>query len=55
MSILRNLPFSMKCACAFGAVCLVCALLGIASLTGVLKVNAAVNDMVDRSMSSMSH
>jgi len=53
MSILRNLPFSMKCACAFGAVCLVCALLGIASLTGVLKVNAAVNDMVDRSMSSM--
>jgi methyl-accepting chemotaxis protein len=53
MPTLRNLRFSMKCTCAFGAVCLVCALLGTSSLTGLLKVNRSVNDMVDRSMSSM--
>ena len=53
MSSLRNLRFSFKCLLAFGAVCLLCALQGTASLIGLLKVNSAVGDLVDGSMSSM--
>jgi methyl-accepting chemotaxis protein len=53
MSTLRNLRFSLKCVVAFGAVCVLCALLGTASLVGLLRVNAAVGDLVGRSMASM--
>jgi methyl-accepting chemotaxis protein len=38
---------------AFGAVCVLCALLGTASLTGILKVDSAVDDVVNGSLSSM--
>src|SRR5580692_5372066 len=53
MSILRNLRISHKIICAFGAVCLFCALLGISSLTGLFKVGSATNDIVSNTMPSM--
>lgn len=53
MSSFLDLPISRKFAYAFGAVCFVCAILGGLSLSGFLKVNAAVNDIVNNSTPSM--
>jgi methyl-accepting chemotaxis protein len=53
MSTLRNLRISHKIVCAFGAVCLFCALLGVSSLTGLFKVGSAINDIVANTMPSM--
>jgi methyl-accepting chemotaxis protein len=49
----RNLRISRKFSVAFGAVCLLCALLGAASLTGLFKVRSAINNIVDKSAPSM--
>jgi methyl-accepting chemotaxis protein len=53
MPLIRDLRISHKFGYAFGAVCLLCALLGAASLTGFSKVSSAVNDIVVNSMRSM--
>jgi methyl-accepting chemotaxis protein len=45
MSVLRNLPISRKIACAFGAACMLCVLLGATAWTGLLKVGAAIHDI----------
>ncbi len=51
--MIRNLRISHKFGYAFGAVCLLCALLGAASLTGLSKVRSAINEIVSDSMPSM--
>jgi methyl-accepting chemotaxis protein len=48
----RNLRISRKLTCAFGAVCLLCGLLGSASLTGLFQVRSAVNRIMDKSIAS---
>jgi methyl-accepting chemotaxis protein len=53
MLAFRNLRISLKFGYAFGSVCLLCALLGAASLSGFIRVNSAVNDIVNNSMPSM--
>jgi methyl-accepting chemotaxis protein len=53
MPVLRNLRISRKFGYSFGGVCLVCTLLGTASLTGFFKVRSAVDDIVTNSMTSM--
>jgi methyl-accepting chemotaxis protein len=54
MSTFRDLRISGKLNYSFGAVCLLCALLGAASLTGLFKVSSAVNHIVDSSIPSMN-
>jgi len=53
MSVLCNLRISHKFSYSFGGVCLLCTLLGAASLTGFFKVRSAVNDIVANSMTSV--
>jgi methyl-accepting chemotaxis protein len=53
MSALRNLHISRKFGLAFGSVCLLCALLGLAALIGFLRVDSSVKDIVDNSMPSV--
>ena len=53
MSSLRDLRLSRKFNYAFAGVCLACALLGVASIAGFLKIGTAVNDIVVNSMPSM--
>ena len=53
MPTFRNLCISRKFSYSFGGVCLLCALLGAASLIGFFKVRSAVNDIVTRSMTSV--
>ena len=52
MAIVRDLPISKKFGFAFGAVCLLTALLGTAALVGFLKVNTNVGDIVENAMPS---
>jgi methyl-accepting chemotaxis protein len=52
MSVLRDLRISHKFRFAFGAVCLLCALLGTAALVGFLRINSAVGDIVSNAMPS---
>lgn len=54
MFTFRDLRISGKFICAFGTVCLLCALLGTASLTGLFKVSSIVNHIVGGSIPSMS-
>jgi len=54
MSAFRDLRISGKLNYSFGAVCLLCALLGAASLTGLFKVSSVVDHIVDRSIPSMN-
>jgi methyl-accepting chemotaxis protein len=53
MSALRDLRISLKFGYAFGAVCLLCALLGAASIGGFIRVSSAVNAIVKDDMPSM--
>ncbi len=53
MAIYRNLRISRKFSYSFGAVCLLCTLLGTASLTGFFKVRSAVNEIQNNAMPSM--
>jgi methyl-accepting chemotaxis protein len=53
MSAFRNLRISYKFFCAFGSVCLLCTLLGAASLIGLFKVSAALNHIVANSRPSI--
>jgi methyl-accepting chemotaxis protein len=53
MSALRDLSVSRKIGLAFGAVCLLTALFGIAAFFGFLKVNAAAKDIVEDSIPSL--
>jgi len=53
MTMLRDLRISHKFGYAFGLVCLLSALLGVASLIGLFKVQDAVNNVVLKSMVSM--
>ena len=53
MSGFRDLRISRKIALAFGAVCLLTALFGIAAFIGFLKVDTAAKDIVQNSMRSM--
>jgi methyl-accepting chemotaxis protein len=53
MSAIRDLRISRKFGYSFGAVCLLTAALGIASVIGFLKVNAATDNIVNNAMSSM--
>jgi len=53
MPILRDLRISSKFAYSFGAVCLLCALLGAASLTGLFRVSATVRDIAVNTMPSI--
>jgi methyl-accepting chemotaxis protein len=53
VAIFRNLRISRKFSYSFGGVCLLCALLGAASLIGFFKVRSAVNDIVTKSMASV--
>jgi methyl-accepting chemotaxis protein len=52
MFALRDLRISRKFNCAFGAVCLLCALLGTVSLTGLFKVRLEIDNIVDKSIPS---
>ncbi len=54
MTILRDLRIARKFAYAFGAVCLLCTLLGTTALVGFLKVSAGVHTIVNNSMASIS-
>lgn len=53
MQVLRDLCISKKFFIAFGAVCLLCGVVGAASLIGFLKVRSAIHDIVSDSMPSM--
>jgi methyl-accepting chemotaxis protein len=53
VAIFRNLRISRKFNYSFGGVCLLCTLLGAASLTGFFKVRSAVDDIVASSMTSV--
>ena len=53
MSVLRDLPISKKFGVAFGAVCLLTAALGTASLMALIKVNASVGDIVKNALPSI--
>lgn len=53
MSSFGDLRISQKFTYTFGAVCLVCALLGGLSIAGFLKVNGVVDDIVNNSTPSM--
>jgi methyl-accepting chemotaxis protein len=53
MSGLRDLRISHKFAYAFGCICLICALLGTVALVGSLRVNSAVDQIVNNSVPSM--
>jgi methyl-accepting chemotaxis protein len=53
MSTFRNLRISRKFTYAFGAACLLCALLGAVSLAGLFKVSSAINNIVANSIPSM--
>ena len=53
MSALRDLRISRKFALAFGAVCFLCALLGVFSLVGFIRISSSVNEIVTNSMPSM--
>ena len=50
----RNLRIAQKFTCAFGAICLLCALLGAGALVGFLKVSAVLGNVVNGSMPRMS-
>jgi methyl-accepting chemotaxis protein len=52
LSAIRNLRISHKFFYAFGAVCLLCAMLGAAALAGFLKVNSAVGNIAGGIMPS---
>jgi methyl-accepting chemotaxis protein len=52
VAIFRNLRISRKFSYSFGGVCLLCALLGTASLVGFFNVRSAVKDIVDISIPS---
>jgi methyl-accepting chemotaxis protein len=54
MSGLRNLRISHKFTCAFGAVCLLCAVLGGGAVAGFLTVASELKNIVDNSMTSIS-
>jgi methyl-accepting chemotaxis protein len=53
MSMLSNLPIARKFGSAFGAVCLLTAILGFAAVLGFWKINAVVDDIVNDSMPSV--
>jgi len=53
MSALRDLRISRKFGYAFGAVCLLCALLGVSSLIGYVRMRSSVNEIVKNCMPSM--
>lgn len=53
MPLLRDMRIARKFTCAFGAVCLLCALLGVASIVGFIRVNTVVHTIVGNSMPSM--
>jgi len=50
MASLRDLRISLKFGYAFGAVCLLTAVLGIASLIGFIKINTNVSDIVNNTI-----
>jgi len=54
MSTLRDLRISYKFNYAFGAICLLCALLGAVSLIGLFKVSVGINDIVGNSIPSIN-
>jgi methyl-accepting chemotaxis protein len=53
MPALRDLRISHKFSYAFGGVCLLCALLGAVSLSGFIKLRAAIGNIVDTTMPSI--
>jgi len=53
MPTFRNLRISRKFSYSFGGVCLLCALLGAASLIGFFKIRSSVTDIVASSMASV--
>ncbi|MGA2890486.1 MAG: methyl-accepting chemotaxis protein [Terracidiphilus sp.] len=53
MSVFRDLRISRKFGYSFGGVCLLCTLLGLASLAGLLKIRSAVNDIIANSLPSI--
>jgi len=53
VSAIRNLPINHKIRYSFGLVILVCALLGTLSTMGILRINAAVDEIVHCTMPSM--
>jgi methyl-accepting chemotaxis protein len=53
MAMLRDLQISRKFSYSFGAVCLLGALLGAVALTGFIKMNKVVGDIVNNTMPSM--
>ena len=54
MSVLRNLPISRKFLLAFGAVCLLCTLLGSVAALSFFKVNSVLGHIVDHSTPSIT-
>ena len=54
MSRLRNLRISLKFTCAFGAVCLLCVVLGAGALAGFHSVASCLNSIVGDSMPSIN-
>jgi methyl-accepting chemotaxis protein len=53
MTLFRNLSISRKFICAFGAVCLLCGLLGAVAAIGILKVNSSVGVILTNSIPAM--
>jgi len=53
MATLRNMPIARKFVCAFGAVCLLTALMGLAAVWGFGKINTLVDDIVGNAMPSV--
>jgi len=53
MALLRNLPVSRKLFFAFSSICMLTAILGGGAVIGFIKVNTAVDDIVNNSMPSV--
>jgi len=52
MGVFRNLNISRKFGFSFGAVCILCAILGLSSVFGFIHVNASLDDLVNNTLPS---
>lgn len=53
MAALRNLPINRKLRYSFGSVILICAIMGVLSIIGILRINSSVDVIVNNAMPSM--
>jgi len=53
LTIIKNLPLSRKFLTAFGAICLLCVLQGIAALIGLYKIDTQTRDLTEHTVPAM--